>query len=304
MFRLNKKIIRLFTIATLLLGVISLLWLVYDYFLYKQLKPVMLSFDELGRLEKLAEFVWLSYLFLFMVHIIAGVTLLLHLRYFKVIRPINIIMVLLGIASFLAVFSDWAMMGDISKEYEVGWDTSGEWPILYILLAIHAVFILLLTGISAVILRKLNVEDKAEMPMQKDEMVFTAAQYVGLICGIIGLVWTVFALVLSQRLPVSYYHMLATSILILIPYCLVVLYWFILKFSEKIGDWYDEKQRMDVFRSGFITLVGIIPLMLALYLVIHNEGLFIRGDYFWFPFQVFSSLTLFSVLTLIYYRET
>ncbi len=304
MFRLNKKIVRLFTIATLLLGVISLLWLVYDYFLYRQLKPVMLSFDELGRLEQLAEFVWLSYLFLFMVHIITGVTLLLHLRYFKVIRPVNIVIVLLGITSFLAVFSDWAILGDISKEYEAGWDTSGEWTILYILLAIHAVFILSLTGISAVVLRKLKVNDKTEMPMQKDEMVFTVAQYVGLICGIIGLVWTVFALVWSQRLPVSYHHMLASSIMILIPYGLVVLYWFILKSSEKIGDWYDEKQSRDVYRSGFITLVAIIPVMLALYLVIHNDKLFIRGDYFWFPFLVFSSLTLFSVLTLIHYRET
>jgi hypothetical protein len=304
MFRMNKKIVRLFTVTTLLLGVISLLWLVYDYFLYKQLKPVILGFEELGRLEQLAEFVWLSYLFLFPVHIITGVTLLLHLRYFKVIRPVNIVIVLLGITSFLAVLSDWAILGDILKEYEAGWDTSGEWTILYILLAIHAVFILSLTGISAVVLRKLKVNDKTEMPMQKDEMVFTVAQYVGLICGIIGLVWTVFALVWCQRLPVSYCHMLASSIIILIPYGLVVLYWFILKFSEKIGDWYDEKQSRDVYRSGFITLVVIIPVMLALYLVIHNDNLFIRGDYFWFPFLVFFSLTLFSVLTLIHYRET
>ena len=304
MLKLNKKIVRLFTLATLVLGVISLFWLVYDYFLYKQLKPVILSFGELGRLEQLAEFVWLSYLFMFMVHIVAGVTLLLHLRYFRVIRPINIVIVLLGITSFLGVFSDWAILGDISKEYEAGWDTSGEWPILYILLGIHAVFLLLLTGISAGILRRLKENDGEEMTVQKDEMVFTAAQYVGLICGIIGLVWSLFALLISQRLPVSYYHMLATSILILIPYGLVVLYWFILKFNEKIGEWYDEKQRRDVYRSGFMTLVVTIPVMLALYLVIHNEKIFVKGEYFWFPFLIFTSLTLFSILTLVYYHET
>ncbi len=74
--------------------------------------------------------------------------------------------------------------------------TSGEWPILYILLGIHAVFLLLLTGMSAGVLRRLKANDGEEMAVKKDEMVFTAAQYVGLICGIIGLVWTVFALVL------------------------------------------------------------------------------------------------------------
>ena len=303
MFKLNKKIIRVFTIAALSLGVLSLLWLVYDYFLYKQLKPVMLSFDELGNLEQMAEFVWLSYQFMFMVHIIAGITLLLHLRYFRVIRLINIIIVILGITSFLAVFSDWAILGDISKEYEAGWDTSGEWPILYILLGIHAVFLLLLTGTFVGVLLRLKKNDGEEMAMQKDEMVFTTAQYVGLICGVIGLVWTVFALVMSQRLPVSYYHMLATSIMILVPYGLIVLYWFILKSREKIGDWYDEKQSRDVYRSGFITLVVTIPVMLALYLVIHNDALFTRGEYFWFPFLIFTSLTLFSVLTLIHYQK-
>lgn len=304
MFKLNRKIVRLFTLATMVLGLISLCWLVYDYFLYKQLKPVMLSFGELGRLEQLAEFVWLSYLFMFMVHIIAGVTLLLHFRFFRVIRPINIIIVLLGITSFLGVFSDWAILGDISKEYEMRWDTSGEWPILYILLGIHAVFLLLLSGISAVVFRKLKDRQTHEIEVQKDEMVFTAAQYVGLICGMIGLVWTVFALVISQRLPVSYYHMLASSILILIPYGLVVLYWFILKFNEKIGNWYDEKQRSDVYRSGFITMVVTIPVMLMLYLVLHNEHILERGEYFWFPFLIFISLTLFSLLTLIHYQKS
>ncbi|KPL15769.1 MAG: hypothetical protein AMS26_06700 [Bacteroides sp. SM23_62] len=304
MFRLNKNIISVFTIATLLLGIISLLWLVYDYFLYNQIKPVILGFGELGRLEQLAEFVWLSYLFMFMVHIIAGITLLLHLRYFRVIGLINILIVLFGITSFLAVFSDWAILGDISKEYEAGLDTSGEWPILYILLGIHTIFFLLLTGVSAAVLRRLKEKRGEEMTVQKDEMVFTAAQYVGLICGVIGLFWTVFALVVSQRLPVSYYHMLASSIMILIPYGLVVLYWFILKCNEKIGDWYDEKQSRDVYRSGFTTLVLTIPLMLALFLVIHNDALFIRGDYFWFPFLIFTSLFLFSLLTLVSYRRT
>ncbi len=304
MFRLNKKIIRVFTMATLLLGLLSLLWLVYDYMLYNQLKGVIVNFGELGRLEQLAEFVWLSYLFMFTVHIVAGLSLLLQLRYFRVIRLINVIIVFLGITSFLAVFSDWALLGDISKEYESGMDTSGEWPLLYVLLVIHAVFFLSLTGISALVLQKLKYMDESEIPVPKDEMVFTTAQYVGLVCGIIGLVWTVFALVVSQRVNVSYYHMLGSCIMILIPYGLVVLYWFILKVNERVGDWYDEKQRRDVFRSGFLTLVIILPFMLVLYLVLHNDLLFARGDYFWFPFLIFTTLALFSLLILIQYRET
>jgi hypothetical protein len=44
--------------------------------------------------------------------------------------------------------------------------------------------------------------------------------------------------------------------------------------------------------------------MLILYLVLHNESLFTRGDYFWFPFLIFTTLALFSLLILIQYRET
>ena len=304
MIRLNKKIIRFFTLATLLLGSISLLWLIYDYLVYNQLKVVILGEGELGRLEQLGEFVWLSYLFMFVVHIIAGITVLLHLRYFRAIGPINVILVILGITSFLAVFSDWALLGDIAKEYEAGLDTSGEWPLLYVLLAIHAVFFLLLTGICVAVLRKMKGREGEEVTIRKDEMVFTAAQYVGLVCGFLGLVWTLFALIVSQRLNVSYAHMLASCVMFLIPYGLVVLYWLILKINEKIGDWYDEKQSRDVYRSGFITLLVVIPLMLGFYLVIHNDSLFTRGDYFWFPFLIFTTLTLFSGLTLLHYRKT
>ena len=136
MFKLSTKIIRVFTIATLWLGIFCLLWLVYDYFMYKQLKPVILGSGDLGRLEDLAEFVWMSYLVMVPVHILAGFTLLLHMRYFRVIRLMNVIIILLGIASFLAVFSDWALMGDVAKEYEAGLDTAGEWPLLFVMMAI------------------------------------------------------------------------------------------------------------------------------------------------------------------------
>lgn len=303
MFKLSTKIIRVFTIATLWLGIFCLLWLVYDYFMYKQLKPVILGSGDLGRLEDLAEFVWMSYLVMVPVHILAGFTLLLHMRYFRVIRLMNVIIILLGIASFLAVFSDWALMGDVAKEYEAGLDTAGEWPLLFVMMAIHVIFFLLLTGICAVVLRKLKSTDRGEIPLHKDEMVFTAVQYVGLICGSLGLVWTVFALVVSQRLHVSFYHMLASCIMFLIPYGLVVLYWLLLKFKEKLGDWYDEKQSRDVHRSGFITLVIMVPLMFVLFLVLHNDTLFARGEYFWFPFLLFTTLTLFSLLTLVHFRE-
>ena len=57
-------------------------------------------------------------------------------------------------------------------------------------------------------------------------------------------------------------------------------------------------------REDVKTLVVTIPVMLALYLVIHNEKIFVRGEYFWFPFLIFTSLALFSVLTLVYYKET
>jgi hypothetical protein len=162
-----------------ILGALPLLWLILDYAMDKRLQPLALQFEDLGVLEKLSTFIWLSFLFMFFFHLLAAGTLLIQMRYLLKIQPLGILAIAVGVISFLGVFSDWAVPGDIGKEYKMGWDTAGEWRILNIILGIHFVFVLLVTGLSAGMLRWLKLSpDDPKMPA-KDEIVFVVSQYVG-----------------------------------------------------------------------------------------------------------------------------
>lgn len=301
---LNRRTVKALCIITLALGIVSLLWLAYDYVLYNHLKPVVLGFGELGRLEQLSEFVWLSYLYLFVFHILAAGTLVIEMRYVKKIRALSIIAIAAGVFSFLGLFSDWAVLGDIGKEYKMGWDTAGEWKILYIILGIHAIFVLLVTGLSAGILRYLRgLSAETEMPA-KDEIVFVVTQYVGIICGLIGIAWIAMGLIVGKNVKISVYHSISATVIILVPYGMVVSYWLILRLRDRIGDWYDEKQWRDVTRAGFTTLLLLIPSLLFFYIAFSLSGEHYPIMFLWFPFTLFVILFFFSLLTLFNYRRS
>ncbi|MFC2098160.1 hypothetical protein ACFLSP_00310 [Bacteroidota bacterium] len=291
------------SIFTLALGIISILWLAYDYILYSRLQPVTKEMGELGRFEKLAEFVWLSYIYLFFFHILAAGTLVIQMRFIQRIQAMSILAIAIGVFSFLGVFSDWAVFGDIGKEYEMGWDTSGEWTILYVILGIQLVFTFLVTAISAGVLRFIGQSNEEVELSAKDEIVFVVAQYVGIICGLIGIAWVGLGLTAGKNTGYTVYHTIASTIMILFPYCLIVCYWFILRFNDKIGEWYDEKQWRDVTKAGFWTMLLLIPTLLFFFIAFSLSGENYSTKFLWFPFTLYVILFFFSLLTLLNYRR-
>ena len=168
---LTKRSVKVLSSITFILGIVALAWLVYDYLLYNRLKPVTVEMGEPGRLEKLSMFIWISYIYLFFFHILVAVTLVIQMRYIRKIQAMSLLTIAAGVVSFLGVFSDWGILGDIGKEYKMGWDISGEWTILYIILGIHTIFTLLVIGVTAAVLsyiRKLSAETRIP---ENDEVV-------------------------------------------------------------------------------------------------------------------------------------
>jgi hypothetical protein len=121
MAKLHKRTVRALTLVTGILGVLTLLWLIFDYVLYDRLQPLVLQFKDLGELKKLSSFIWLSFLFMFFFHLLAAGTLLIQMRYLVKIQALSILAIAVGVISFLGVFSDWAVLGDIGKEYKMGY---------------------------------------------------------------------------------------------------------------------------------------------------------------------------------------
>jgi hypothetical protein len=219
---------------------------------------------------------------------------------FRKISAFNIFFLVSGIISFLAIFSTIAILSDIGKEYEHGLDTSGEWIFLDIFPIINAVFYILTYIFLISAFRNLKLK-KDLKPMVKDEIVFVVAQFVGIVCGVLGLGWIFMNVVFIPKYIsyVKFYGMI-TCILLLLPYFLIVSYWFLIKFRERIKDWYDEKQWKDVTRAGFTTLLISIPLMIILFIASFHKLPDSIFGVIWLPFYFFSVLFVFSLSTLYF----
>ena len=285
---------------SLVLAFISAGWLVYNFTMYELLRPLILGLEPIGHLEHLANFIWIGCIVFFIFHISAFLTYIFHLQWFREINAFNIILLISGIVSFLVIFSTLTMLSDIGKEYKQGWDTSGEWIFLYVFLILNAVFYILMFIFLFSTFRSLKSKQDLK-PLLKDEMVFTIAQFVGIVCGLLGLVWIFVNVIFISNIIgyVKFYGMI-TCILLLLPYILIVSYWILIKFRERIVDWYDEKQWKDVTKAGFTTLLISIPLMIILFITTFNK---LPGGVFgvlWLPFYLFSALFIFSLSTLYF----
>jgi hypothetical protein len=299
-----EKRLKISSIISFILAFISGGWLIFNFVMYELIRPRIINLESLGNLEQLGNFIWIGYWVFILYHLSAFLTYVFHLQWFRNINAFNIILLFAGIISFLVIFGNWAILGDIGKEYKEGWDTSSEWIILYIFLIINAIFYILMFIFlfSTFRLLKLRADIK---PVKKDEMVFTVAQYVGVVCGLMGLLWVFMNVIVN---PGNIKHIkvfgLITCILLLLPYAFIVGYWFLIKFREKIEDWYDEKQWKDVARAGFITLLISIPVMLALFIATLGS---LPGGIFgilWLPFYIFMVLFVFSLSTLFFYQRS
>ena len=111
-----EKILKISSIVSLILAIISAGWLIFNFTMYELLRPRVVSLEPLGNLEQLANFIWIGYWVFILYHISAFLTYILHLQWFRKINVFNIILLISGIFSFLVIFGDWAILGDIGKE--------------------------------------------------------------------------------------------------------------------------------------------------------------------------------------------
>jgi hypothetical protein len=136
----------------------------------------------------------------------------------------------------------------------------------------------------------------------KDSNIFALAQYIGTLCVAIGATLIGLSFLFPRPLWMIKYHVLATSLFLLIPYVLILIYWLFVKFQEKTIQVYDEKQIQDIGISSFITLLLSLSIMAVCFWTNFNnlEGIL---SIIWFPLLVFVILFLFSFQNLLKSRD-
>lgn len=281
-------------------SIISLGGLIYNFIFYERLRPLILGFLDISQvLDSMQITVAISFIFIFLSHLIAAAYIFLQMMHFKREDLLRSIMFFLVIMSALMMFGDFALLSDMGKEHAAGLDTSGEWPVLYLSQALHLLFIILLV-ILVFYTRKRLIQDQDDIVL-KDEAIFINAQYIGILCSLFGI--GAFS-ILSVLTPLWALRkgVFPVSLISILPYIIIVVYWLVIKFREKSGSWYDEKQFQDMTRGSLFTLVISIVLMTIVFLVQYFSQAFEFITITWWPFYVFLVLLLFSG-SILYYSK-
>ena len=295
------KTLKISGIISLLSGIVSFGFLIYNFFAFEYIRSKINNLEELGdTTEVLALYIGIGLLVSFFFHVSAIFTMTFRFQFSKKITVIGLVTLVAGIISFICIIGDLAALNDIGKEYRFGLSTTSEWIYLYLALIPHGVFHILMFIILYLTFSMLKNQYQPE-PVLKDEIIFIVAQYIGILCGMIGLGFTFFIVLIRVSPHVLRYILPIYCPFFIIPYGLICFYWIIIKRKERVSEVYDEKQWRDVAKAGLTTLLLSIPCMGLLY-VFNYQTMSGTISMIWFPYYMFLILLIFSGSTL-YFNE-
>jgi len=289
-----KKIRQSQRMITIILGVLTIAFFIFSLLFLTQLQPKMVAFIPLTNLED--SLLTLMGVGLLIVLVFFMLSLLRNIQYIQHaanIRVFQIVLLVSGLLSLLFVFSDVALLSDIHKQFRAGLDQP-EWTLLFPVLVFQFAtsFVFMVLQLSGFFARR-------EIPEAvRDINVFLVVQYVGLVCGLLGLGLTSLGFVFQQGWDLHLHTLMGNGV-ILIPYILAVIYWLVTKLREKDRIWYDEKQLQDVGKSAFLSLV-IDTLFLATLFIVNINQLDGVIRLIWLPLHLFAVMLLFSLGNLVF----
>jgi len=300
-----KRLMRVSNNTTLVLCSVSIAGLIFANTFYILLRNMITSMGDVETfMNRFSIPIAIVYIIFGFFHLAAIFTLVLELNFFKRDNFLRAFLFFTGIVSLLMVFGDFALMSDISKEYVFG--LPGELNILFFSQVLHLIFCILV--IVLLVSSRKSVRKKSEEIVLKDDSIFINTQYIGILSGISGLALvTIFSTLYLRVYDLPVWAIKAgivmSSLMAVIPYILIAIYWLILKLREKTGEWYDEKQYQDITRSSLVALLMSIIFLLIVFIIQYIFGDFELLNFIWFPLYFFFMLLLFSSMTLFFNKR-
>lgn len=148
--------------------------------------------------------------------------------------------------------------------------------------------LLVLAFLALLIVPKTGLAKK----MRLTESVYNFYCILGALCGVCGLIATL----LWPHLIIKTHLMW----LIVMPWVLANFYVGIIQRTRKTADVYDEKQNLNMGAAGGITMGFTTPVMVVLFILYENN--FLQGS-IWFPYYFFTTIFVFSVMTLHLFKN-
>ena len=283
-----KEKIGILRVVNIILGLLSTAFFAFDVFVFIRLQPKMTAFKPLNPFElSLMTWVGVGLLILLFFYFFSTLQLAKYLRQSERIGFINILLLIFGLIAGVLVFSDVALLSDITKQYRAGL-AQPEWSLVYPIMGYQFV--------TAVVFMYFHLTakwiQKTKSKITRDVNIFLMVQTIGVICGLMGLALMSLGFFFHSGWNLLV-HTIITSSILVFPYILGLGYWVITKLKEKDRQWFDEKQRQDVGKSAFLTLAVVSILMFGLFLY-SFEHLDSAVRMLWYPSYIFSTLFIFS----------
>ena len=300
-----KRLMRVSNNTALVLCLVSIAGLIFTNTFYILLRDMITSMGDVESfMSRFSIPVAAVYIVFGFFHLAAILTLVLELKFFKRDNFLRAFLFFNGTVSLLMLFGDFALMSDISKEYVFG--LPGEFNILFFSQVLHLIFYILM--IVLLTSSRKSAGKKGEEIVLKDDSIFINTQYIGILSGISGLALvTIFSTLYVGVYDLPVWAIKAgivmSSLMAVIPYVLIAIYWLILKLREKTGEWYDEKQYQDITRSSLVALLMSILFLLIVFIIQYIFGDFELLNFIWFPLYFFFILLLFSSTTLFFNKR-
>jgi hypothetical protein len=296
-----SRFLKTFHLASLGLGLLSAVAVIFNIIIFSILYPQVTQLMELDpSWESYGIVVGVNIIIVSLFQLISVITLLTYLIVEKDTYTLMIVAIVTGILSGIMILGDMALLSDIGKEFEQGWQTRGEWIVLFISYGLH-VFSLIATLIS--IIKNLNRDKDTQEQVVKDEVLFLSLHSTGVISGWLGLIGVVAGLVSGLSLWYIERLVILLGTMVLTPYVVILGIWTLRRRLGNLEPGLDEKQYQDLSSSGLWTLVITFPVMLVFFifqLSIYSKD---SWDVLWLPLLVFVALTSFSSLTLRSFKE-
>ena len=294
-----KKMDKFLKWAGILLGVAALGFFIYDLFFFQELQPRMIAFKPVTKLDE-NKIIWTGFgLLLFMgCCLVSLLRFVNYLRRSKRIFFVYLVLIIAGVIAMLFVFSYIALLSDIGKQHKYNLPQP-EWLILFPIMVFQFVVGLVFILSHFFGFNQKNLLEKVAF----DSNIYLVAQYLGLLCGFMGLLAAAMGYIFPRAWTLNV-HTTMSLILLFFPYSLIIVYWLLTKLGEKTRVFFDEKQKLDVGRSAFWTLV-LDAVIMSCFFVLNYNNLGGVTSINWFPIFLFSSIFIFSLGNLYFsHRET
>ncbi|MBE0675603.1 MAG: hypothetical protein IH591_13160, partial [Bacteroidales bacterium] len=254
----KSKQLQVILFVTLALLTVSFLWIFYDFYAYLEIKSVS---DEI---DMISNFIGIGFAVRIFLYISFGIFVLKAFR--NGLKPgiLVIISILTGVVSAICLLFDFAALKDIGTDYLVhGYDCTMEWIWLFGSLAVRLLFFMTVYILIIRILRNIRLLASTGKTIV-DEIVYEVTQYVGIVCGLIGVIFTSYAYIALNDFTIRdwlVWLLMSYCIVIFLPYFTIIIYWIIRLAGRREMTLFDEKIRHDIAHSGLTAWLVSIAVM-------------------------------------------